>query len=45
MIVTLQENVEAVIRQENATLSEEIDRLRELKQNALVECVEWEGVE
>lgn len=65
MVVTLQENVEAVIRQEDETSSEgievklldlqkgllklanskkdynsvadEIDRLRELKQNALVE--------
>ena len=72
MMVTLQENVEAVIRQEDETSSEgietkllelqkellklanskkdynsvadEIDRLRELKQNALVESAEREGL-
>ena len=72
MMATLQENVEAVIRQEDETSSEgidakllelqkellklanskknynsvtdEIDRLRELKQNALVESVEREGL-
>ena len=72
MMVTLQENVEAVIRQEDETSSEgietkllelqkellklanskkdynsvadEIDRLRELKQNALVESAEREGM-
>lgn len=72
MIVTLQENVKAVIRQEDETSSEgseaklmelqkellklanskkdynsvadEIDRLRELKQNALVESAEREGL-
>ena len=72
MLATLQENVEAVIRQEDATSSEgievkllelqkellklanskkdynsvadEIDRLRELKQNALVESAEREGL-
>ena len=72
MMVTLQENVEAVIRQEDETSSEgieaklmelqkellklanskkdynsvadEIDRLRELKQNALLESAEREGL-
>ena len=72
MMATLQENVQAVIRQEDATSSEgieaklldlqkellklanskkdynrvadEIDRLRELKQNALVESAEREGL-
>ena len=72
MMVTLQENVESVIRQEDETSSEgieakllelqkellklanskkdynsvadEIDRLRELKQNALVESTEREGL-
>ena len=72
MMATLQENVEAVIRQEDETSSEgieakllelqkellklanskkdynsvadEIDRLRELKQNALVESAEREGL-
>lgn len=72
MMVTLQENVEAVIRQEDETSSEgietrllelqkellklanskkdynsvadEIDRLRELKRNALVESAEQEGL-
>ena len=72
MMTTLQENVGAVIRQENATSSEgieakllelqkellklanskkdsnsvadEIDRMRELKQNALVESAEREGL-
>ena len=72
MMVTLQENVKAVIRQEDETSSEgieakllelqkellkranskkdynsvadEIDRLRELKQNALVESAEREGL-
>lgn len=72
MMTTLQENVEAVLRQEDETSSEgieakllelqkellklansrkdynsvadEIDRLRELKQNALVESAEREGV-
>ena len=72
MMTTLQENVEAVIRQEDENSSEgieakllelqrellklanskkdynsvadEIDRLRELKQNALVESVEREGL-
>ena len=72
MMVTLQENIEAVIRQEDETSSEgieakllelqkellklanskkdynsvadEIDRLRELKQNALVESAEREGL-
>ena len=72
MMVTLQENVEAVVRQEDETSSEgietklmelqkellklanskkdynsvadEIDRLRELKQNALVESAEREGL-
>ena len=72
MMATLQENVEAVIRQEDETSSEgieakllelqkellklanskkdynsvadEIDRLRELKQNALVESAEQEGL-
>ena len=72
MLATLQENVEAVIRQEDATSSEgievkllelqkellklanskkdynsvadEIDRMRELKQNALVESAEREGL-
>ena len=72
MMSTLQENVEAVIRQEDETSSEgieakllelqkellklanskkdynsvadEIDRLRELKQNALVESAEREGL-
>ena len=72
MIITLQENVEAVIRQEDETSSEgieakllelqkellklanskkdynsvadEIDRLRKLKQNALVESAEREGL-
>lgn len=71
MLATLQENVEAVIRQEDETSSEgieekllelqkellklanskkdynsvadEIDRLRKLKQNALVESAEREG--
>ena len=72
MMSTLQENIEAVIRQEDETSSEgieaklmelqkellklanskkdynsvadEIDRLRELKQNALVESAEREGL-
>ena len=72
MMVTLQENVKAVIRQEDETSSEgieakllelqkellklanskkdynsvadEIDRMRELKQNALVESAEREGL-
>ena len=72
MMVTLQENIEAVIRQEDETSSEgieakllelqkellklanskkdynsvadEIDRMRELKQNALVESAEREGL-
>ena len=72
MMATLQENIEAVIRQEDETSSEgieaklqelqkellklanskkdyngvadEIDRLRELKQNALVESAEREGL-
>ena len=72
MMTTLQENVEAVLRQEDETSSEgietklmelqkellklanskkdynsvadEIDRLRELKQNALVESAEREGL-
>ena len=72
MMITLQENVESVIRQEDETSSEgietkllelqkellklanskkdynsvadEIDRLRELKQNALVESAEREGL-
>ena len=72
MMATLQENVEAVIRQEDETSSEgievkllelqkellklvnskkdynsvadEIDRMRELKQNALVESAEREGL-
>ena len=72
MMATLQENVEAVIRQEDETSSEgienkllelqkellklanskkdynsvadEIDRLRELKQNAMVESAEREGL-
>lgn len=72
MMDTLQENIEAVIRQEDGTSSEgieakllelqkellklanskkdynsvadEIDRLRELKQNALVESAEREGL-
>ena len=72
MMVTLQENIEAVIRQGDETSSEgieaklqelqkellklanskkdynsvadEIDRLRELKQNALVESAEREGL-
>ncbi len=72
MMVTLKENVEAVIRQEDETSSEgieakllelqkkllklanskkdynsvadEIDRLRELKQNALLESAEREGL-
>ena len=72
MMVTLQENIEAVIRQRDETSSEgieaklqelqkellklanskkdynsvadEIDRLRELKQNALVESAEREGL-
>ena len=72
MMVTLQENVEAVIRQEDETslegieaklmelqkellklanskkdynsVADEIDRLRELKQNALVESAEREGL-
>ena len=72
MMITLQENVEAVIRQGDETSSEgietkllelqkellklanskkdynsvadEIDRLRELKQNALVESAEREGL-
>ena len=72
MMTTLQEHVEAVIRQEDATSSEaieakllelqkellkpanskkdynsvadEIDRLRELKRNALVESAEQEGL-
>ena len=72
MMVTLQENIEAVIRQEDETSSEgieakllelqkellklanskkdynsvadEIDRLRELKQNALLESAEREGL-
>ena len=72
MMATLQENVEAVIRQEDETSSEgidakllelqkellrlanskkdynsvadEIDRLREIKQNALVESAEREGL-
>ncbi len=72
MMATLQENIEAVIRQEGETSSEgieaklldlqkellklanskkdynsvadEIDRLRELKQNALVESAEREGL-
>ena len=72
MMVTLQENIEAVIRQEDETSSEgietkllelqkellklanskkdynsvadEIDRLRELKQNALVKSAELEGL-
>lgn len=72
MKITLQENVEAVIRQEEATslegiearllelqkellklvnskkdynsVADEIDRLRKLKQNALVESAEREGL-
>lgn len=72
MMATLQENIEAVIRQEDETSSEgieakllelqkkllklanskkdynsvadEIDRLRELKQNALLESAEREGL-